>query len=128
MSTTAKLLGWVSGPVTVGGNNGSEEYGGPGLALYRMTETKPGEAGDVLQQMEAVGNGQAQLGHGLDSQELQQALAVYGEIKSALANDGRIDAKEGLAIIGHALKQGNIGDLAGGFAGQLVERFLGGKK
>lgn len=125
MSTTAQSLGWASGPVTIGGNNGPEHHDGPGLAVFRMTESSPGEAAAVLPKMEAVGNGQSSLAHG--DEEVRQALAIYDEVKKALSNDGRIDGKEALAIVGHALKKGSVTDLAGGFAGQLIERFLGGK-
>lgn len=122
--TTAKSLGWASGPVTIGGHNGPEQHDGPGLAVFRLTEQSHGEAQAMLHKMEAVGNGAQSV---LPDEEIQLALAIYEAVKAALANDGRIDAGEAVAIVGQGLAEVDLGDMAGGFAGQLIERFLGGR-
>jgi hypothetical protein len=128
MATTCKKLGWVAGPVKVGGNKGLEVYeavaGKTGLALFEMTESSPGEAAAVMQNMEAAGNGKYKPGAIIElpfkpDARTNAALELYGVIEAALA-DKKIDIGEGLDILRKASALATGKDLLGEAFGGLV--------
>lgn len=88
------------------------------LMVFRVNEDRPGEAMEACKRFDGVDRGPS-------DPRIQQALAVYEEVEKALANDGRIDAKEAYSIISHGLNAPEVTNMLGGFAGGLVERFLG---